>query len=50
MSYQTPVLLVQQLVPSYQGIPVLLFDVLFHFLIGQVDSIVEVATPENVVM
>lgn len=49
-SYQTSILLVQQLVPSCQDIQVLLFDELFYFLIGQVDSIVEVSTPENVVV
>ena len=49
-SYQTSIFLVKQLIPSCQGIPVLLFDELFHFLIGQADSIVEVSAPENVVM
>lgn len=48
--YQTSILLVQQLVPSCQGIPVLLFDQLFHFLVGHADSIVEVPAPENVVV
>lgn len=49
-SYHASILLVQQLVPCCQGIPVLLFDEVLYFLIGQVDSIVEVSAPENVVV
>lgn len=50
MSYQASILLIQQLVSCCQSIPVLLFDEFFYFLVGQVDSIVEVSAPENVVM
>lgn len=50
MSYHASILLVQQLVPCCQGIPVLLFDEVLYFLIGQADSIVEVSAPENVVV
>lgn len=49
-SYQTSILLLLQLVTSSQNIPVLLPYVFFYFLIGQVDSIVEVSAPEDIVM
>lgn len=49
-THQTSILLVQQLVPSCQGIQVLLFDELFHFLVGLADAIVKVSTPEHVIM
>lgn len=50
MSYHASILLVQQLVPCGQGVPVLLFDEVFYFLVGQVNSIVEVSAPENIVV
>lgn len=50
VSYQASILLVQQLVPCCQGVPVLLFDEVFYFLVGQVNSIVEVSAPENIVV
>lgn len=50
VSYQTSILLVKQLVSSCQRVPVLLFDELFYFLIGQVDAIIEVSAPKDVVM
>lgn len=50
MKYQTSSLLLLQLVTRCQNVPVLLLYVFFYFLIGQVDSIIEVSTPEHVVM
>lgn len=50
MTYHGSILLVQQLVPCCQGIPVLLFDEVFYFLVGEVNSIVEVSAPENIVV
>lgn len=50
MKYQTSRLLLLQLVTRCQNVPVLLPYVFFYFLIGQVDSIIEVSTPEDVVM
>lgn len=49
-SYHASILLIQQLVPCCQGIPVLLFDEVLYFLIGQADSVVEVSAPENIVV
>lgn len=49
-TYHAGILLVQQLVPCCQGVPVLLLDEVFHFLIGQVNAIVEVSAPENIVV
>lgn len=49
-SYHASILLVQQLVPCCQGVPVLLFDEVFYLLVGQVNSIVEVSAPENIVV
>lgn len=49
-SYQTSILLLLQLVTRGQSVPVLLPYVFFHFLIGQVDSIIEVTAPEHIVM
>lgn len=48
--YQTSVLLVKQLVPCCQSVPVLLPDELFHLLVGQADAIVKVSTPEHIIV
>lgn len=49
-TYHSGILLVKELVAGRQRVPVLLPDQLLHLLVGQVDAVVEVAAPENVVV
>lgn len=49
-SYLPRIFLIDELIPSYKRIPILLSYELFNFFIRKINSIVEITTPKYIVM